>query len=180
MARNNDFRGATLAEAIRKATADYRRGRAAPGSNPFCDRLISRFDAKKVKADHLLDRITDIEREIDGLKDTARAAGLAAALSALAAAGGALATLARVARALRRLRLGKATRQDLLALIPVFGPAASAIISSLDAASALKKAERLKSEVQRLKASYADLTDDLLAIAEQYEDANCHLEPAMV
>lgn len=177
--RSNEFKGASLAEAVRNATAAYRK----PGiikANSFCDTLIRRFDSKKIRADHILDRVTELEREVDNLRDAARAAGLAAALSALGAASGALGSLARVLRIIRRLRLGKATRRELSELVPIVGSAFSALISAFGAASALEQARRLEREVERLKAQYDNLTDELIEITEDYADSNCHLTPGIV
>lgn len=80
MVKQNEFRGATLAEAVSKATAAYREAETQ-NSNSYCRSLLVRFDRKKQDSDRIHDRIVDIQREVDNLKSTARQARLAAVLA---------------------------------------------------------------------------------------------------
>ena len=174
MPKQNHFKGATLAEAVRNAMAAYRKTGALEAKS-VCSDLRTEFDRKKIGFDHIHDRIVDMQREADRLEDQARDARNAALLSALVTLGGALGSAARGLNKLRRLRLGKFTRRDLLDLVPVVGGALSTGANALNAMSAFSEARRLKQEIERLKSQNDMLGDELIGIAVSYENSNCHL-----
>ncbi|WP_425407708.1 hypothetical protein [Hyphococcus sp.] len=177
--RSNEFRGADLAEAVRNATAAYRKPTITEAKS-YCRNLFNEFDRKKTRFDHMHDRIVDMQREINRLEDQARNARNTAALSALIAAAGALGSAARGLDKLRKLRLGKFTKGDLLDLVPFVGGALSAGANALGARSAFREARRLEQEIERVKSQHERLGDELISLAESYENSNCHLRPGIV
>ncbi len=174
MVKSNEFNGASLADAVKQATAAYRRVDSYEAKS-YCSDIRNRFDRKKLEADQIFDRIVDMQREVDRLENEARRAQLDVAIAALIALAGALGSAARAVQKLRRLQLDKFTKGELLNLLPVIGGALTAAARAGDAASALKAARRLSQEIDRLYARVDRLGDELIGLAESYVASNCHL-----
>lgn len=174
---SNEFKGADLRNAVRQATAAYG-GQPPIEAKSFCEDLQIRFRFNKQEADRIFDRIVDLQREVDRLKQQARDAEIAAAIAALSGLAGSLGSVLRGLGKLRALRLDRFTRQDLLGLIPFIGGALSAAAAAASAASALEEAKTLQGEIERLETRFNNLGDDMLDITESFERANCYLGSA--
>lgn len=174
MVQSNEFTGATLAEAARKATEAYRKDSIIEVKS-FCENLRSKFDFKNLEADRIFDRVSDMEREVDSLKQQARDAELAAILAALSTAAGALGSILRALRKYKNLKLDKFMKEELLELVPYIGGAFATGLAAMSAASALKEARRLEREIERLRDRFDRLAGEMISITQSYERGNCHL-----
>lgn len=179
MVQSNEFKGATLADAVRNATAAYDR-KTHYQEKSYCRDLRSDYDAKKQEMDRIWDRIVDLQREVDGLKRQAAAAQLTALVSAAAVAARALANAKRIAGFLRRLRLDGRTLNGLQRNAPDGATALLSAATALAGQSALSEVRELEQEITRLKARYDQIVDDMMGFAESFARANCHLGSGVV
>lgn len=171
MVKSNEFSGVRLRDAVKAVTVAYH-GNGPQEAKSFCRDLVTRFDLRKRDADHIHDRIVDIQREVDGLRQAAQAEALVTIVTALVAA---LGRAGSILRRLRALRLRVPTLQELERLGPEGAAAFASAVSALLAADALDEARRLTRELDGLRAEYNRTVNEMRSLAESYERGNCHL-----
>ena len=173
MVQSNEFKGATLADAVRKATAAYDRTDEAKS---YCEQLRNRFEAKKQEQDRILDEALDLKREIERLERQAIREKLTAIAGYLAAGASSLRALDRLFSRLRRLDLGKDKASDLSSIVTGVTSAIVGAISDLAAADTMSEVRGLKRELDRLLANFNRTADDMLDLMESFDRAHCRFQ----
>ncbi len=171
--RSNEFTGATLEEAVRKATAVYRKGDLNFEHMRNCRILETELESFKRDASLLLDRAEDLQREADAMADAARREALDAVVGAAVAAAGAFGSAIRALRLLRRMKFADLRRRDWLGLVPIVGGGFIAGASALDAIKDSREADRLAMEARRGIQKAERLGDEIVWIAYEYRRLNC-------
>ncbi len=174
MVQSNEFKGATLAEAVKNATAAYG-GQVEIEAKSFCEDLKNEYARKKQEYDRIHDRIVDLRREADGLKRRATAEQLVSLATAAALAARALGNVARVIKFLRRFKLDRSTLQSLQRNAPDGATALTSAATALAGQASLAQARELGREIDRLNARYQRLVNEMIELAESYTRGNCHL-----
>ena len=177
--RSNEFKGATLAETVRNATAAYRKhGFCEHKNQRRCNDLILSISSLSNLAFDLASDAQSLEREAEALRREARNDILNAAFAAL---GGFIAALARLRRVLkvieRATRNKKLNRDEIFELLAAAGVLGSLALS-VSAALKLLDAEKLVHQAETLAQQSESLGKRLEALQEEYDRLGCGENPA--
>ena len=173
MVKNNHFEGATLSEAISKATAVYRCSKAPLEKKTSCAELALDLAEFKREASRALDRAEDLMRKSEGLAEAARREALQAVVNAAIAAAGAFGTSVKALRALKALRFRDLSRRDWIGLVPIAGGGFLAAANALDAIRGANESARLAREARQAHSEADRLGGEILRIADEYRRSNC-------
>ena len=173
MVMSNEFKGATLAEAARKATADFRPDQCKHDNQRRCNDLILKIANMSSAAGDFADEAEELEREAERLS---RDAKLKIAEAAFAALGGVLAALARfrkVARIVEQAtRNKKLTTEQILELLAAAGVLGAAALTALSVMNFLE-ADKLSRRAERVSHLAKIYGNDLKRYQEEYESIGC-------
>lgn len=171
---SNEFNGATLAEAIRAATAQERRKRCAFEKKDICTDLAIELSDFKREATRAEDRAADLRREAESLADLARQEASEALLDAALAAAGYFGSAARAWRRMRSIRnLGDLRWGDYLRLLPFIGGALSSAHNALNAVRNSFKSKALAQKAREEQLAAEQLGDEIVRIADEYSRSGC-------
>jgi hypothetical protein len=180
MVKSNEFKGATLAEAVKNATAAYRRPKRCEIKNQRrCNNLLLIMNNLSRQATRHADRAERLQSEADSLKREAAADFGFAAVAALSGVAAALLRLKRVLRVIGRARKGNISRADLAELLNLIGPAASAL-AVLQAISKFKEAERLIRDAEDFLDSAERIGAEYIENFDEYRRLGCGQEQDFV
>jgi len=174
MVQQNEFRGATLWEAVRKATAIYDRknDREDRRRERRCNDLLLQISSLQRDLARIGDKADRLSDEADRLRRSARIDFSLAVLSALGGLAGSLRALAIVARRLKNKDPKRLKANDVLELLSFFGPVGSAF-SALRAVAKLREAERLAQEAEEVERNGVRTGEELLAVLREYDRTGC-------
>lgn len=168
MPKQNHFSGATLAEAVRNATAAYRR-ESVLETKRSCELVEIEIELKKNKLSDIADQAERLKQRSEALEREARDKVRDAVVEALIAFSGPLGVLGRVARAIALLSKGSLSAGDVRKLIP----AIAAVVAAKDALEALddfRDARILASQADSLIRSAENVRDDLFTLLKEADD----------
>ncbi len=171
--KSNEFPGATLGEAVRNATAAYRRSPRLKFRRS-CAEVEIRIELAKSKLSDVADESDDLKRRAESLEREAARKFRDAAVEALILFAGPLGVLGRVARLIARLSKGRLDRRDVQKLIP----AIAAVVAAKDALEAIEnfqEARMLARQADSLIRSAEDTRDELFDLLDEL--ANCEPTP---
>ncbi|MGE0408706.1 MAG: hypothetical protein AB7P23_05515 [Amphiplicatus sp.] len=175
----NEFKGATLEEAVRAAVAMETRRRTPRLGNYAgdgrCNDLILEISDLKREAGRLSDAAARLEREADALRRSAARTLTTAALSALAGLAGSARGVSAALRILSQRSVRSISRGDILGLLSLLGPLGAAA-GALYAASDLLKARQLADDAEEIERRAESIGDDLLTAVDQYDRIGCGAE----
>ncbi len=171
--RSNEFKGASLAEAVRNATAAYRR-RPVYECKRSCAEVEIRVELAKNKLADQADRAEELGRRAENLAREARRKALVAAVEAFIAIAGPLGAFGRAARLIARLSKGKLDLQDVQKLVPAIA-AVLAAKDALDAIGELSEARTMARQAESLMRSAENTRDDLFELIREFD--NCEPTP---
>ena len=173
MVQSNDYRGASLRDAMKKATAVYERKRRNNRDDQrACNDLILEITQLQRQLSRASDRIERLEDQIDDLRRSAVVKLGLAALAALGNLAGALRGARVIILRIKNKNAKKLSRSEVLDLLSALG-AVGAAGSALLAASDLLKAERLARRAEVIEREAANVGRELLEVLTQYENAGC-------
>lgn len=173
MMRSNEFRGATLAEAVGKATAVYRRGHGCEMKNQrSCNDLLREIASLQQSLGQTADEAQRLEGDAERLRRDAYVELGLAALTALSTVSGALRGLRVVIRRLKAKRPGKLTADDIGDLLAMLGPLGAAY-GALRAATKIREAETLARHAELLERGVEQVARELNSAVREYERPGC-------
>lgn len=151
-----EFRGRTLQQAVRNSlhenTGVALRRKDDAGERNSCRQLARWLDQLESEAGDLENEIRDVERHLDGLRQSRMDNALAGAIGAASAAAGPLASALRGARIVRRLLSGGGTNlADVVSAVPVIGGAILAARSALAVARDTREIREAMNALDRLE-----------------------------
>lgn len=170
--QSNEFKGADLKDAVRKATAAYRQPEIE--LTDVCSDLAIRLSDFKREAGRAADRAETLRREADRLASSARQAARDALLNAALAAAGYFGAAARALRRLQSIRhLSELRWGDYLRLIPFVGSAFAASANALKAVKDSLEAETLSRKADDEEREAEQLGEEIVRIADEYTRSGC-------
>lgn len=174
MVQSNEFKGANLAEAVRRATVAYGRKRLMIEHKDICRDLAMRLSDFRREAGRAEDRAEDLQRDAEALAQSARREANEALIGAAVAAAGAFGTAARTLRMFQSLRtLKQLTVRDWAGLIPVIGGAYLAASSALNAVRDTRDAEKLARQADQESLRADQLGDWIEYLEREYLNSGC-------
>ena len=174
MSQSNEFEGADLRDAVKKATAAYDRKNNRE-INLFCIGLKHDYDVKSRELDRLLDRMVDLQRNVDGLKQQASREAAEALVASLVVVGRALKIAGNVISRTKFLPLNRRTKRNLGSLVREARSVFSSAIASAVGLDSIEKAREIEREITQLKADYDRIANEMLDLTDSIERGNCHL-----
>ncbi len=175
--RSNEFTGATLEEAVRKATAVYRRPPCCEKKNQNrCNDLILEISALQTDLGRLSDKIDRLEREAEILRETAIVQLSLAALAAISNLTGVLRAARIISRRLKQKKPEKLTERDIVDLLSAFGFIGAAG-GAVYAAFQLQEARRLEREAEDVERNGSRVGGALLGLLREYDQIGCGETP---
>lgn len=174
MVQSNEFKGASLAEAVRNATAVYGKSWKRMGRDDICFDLSRELSDFKREAARAEDRAEALRREAERLADEARRDAKSALVETALAAAGYFGSAAKAWRRMRSVKnLGDLKWTDYLRLVPVLGAAYAAASDALDAVRNSNAARRLARQASTEEREADRLGDEIVRIAEASRRAGC-------
>lgn len=173
--QSNEFYGATLAEAVKKATASYRRA-ATNGENRFCSQLRYDFERQKNLLDRLQHDIADLESELKALEREANRARLRELALSLVPIISGLRKWRGIINLIRRFKLD---REAWNAIERNWGEVGAVISATLFAAfnvTDYNKIDQIKRDITKLQSQTQSILAKLSDLARSYLNGNCHLQ----
>jgi hypothetical protein len=174
MVQQNEFTGATLWEAVRKATAVYDRKahREDEVDQRRCNDLLLEMSNLSRDATRLADKADRLEDDAEDLRRAARNAGLLAVLGAVGGVASSALKAKRAAKALSRMTKGDLSRDTILDFLTAFsllGAAAAALFAVQD----LLESEKLAREAQELSDSAESMGTSYMQAFNEYKRIGC-------
>ncbi|MHA7870913.1 MAG: hypothetical protein ACX939_01045 [Hyphococcus sp.] len=171
--RSNEFTGATLGEALRKATAAYHRTSICELKNHRrCNDLILMISSLQNDLSRIADDIARLEGDADRLRDSVKVEVALAMIAAVSSLSGAFRAARIIIRRIKNKDPAKLTEREILDLLALFGPIGSAA-AALHAASQLREAKRLARRAEEIERSGERLGDELIAAIREYDRIGC-------
>lgn len=176
--RSNEFTGATLREAVMKATAVYdRKASCETKSQRRCNDLIREISVLQRDLGRISDEVKKLEREAETLRESAVVQLSLSALAAVSNLTGFLRALRVVLRRLKQKIPEKLTERDIVDLLSALGFVGAAA-GALYAASQLREAQRLARQAEEIERNGSRVGDALLRAISEYDRIGCGDAPS--
>lgn len=173
MVKSNEFYGATLFEAARKATAAYRHEPIIESKDQRrCNDLVLEISSLKRTIGRAADDAERAARQADRLRNSARRELLLSALAALGTIARALRGFALAWRRLKNRDISRLTEREIVDLLSTLGPI-GASLAALYAIENLREASRLARRAEEIEENAEKHGEQLLASVREYSRLGC-------
>jgi len=150
MLKNNEFKGASLRDAVKQATAAYDRRSCEVKNQRRCNDFILETSSLQREIGRLSDEANRLEDEADRMRESAMVDLGLSALAGLGALARALRGLSVVARRLRNKDSKRLTEREIVDLLHLPGPVGAAA-GAVYAATQLREAQRLARRAEEIE-----------------------------
>ncbi len=172
MTNSNEFKGTTLAEAVRKATAAYKGYEYK--DQRVCNSLLRQYVVLQSEANSVASKADQLKREADRLRGNARDLAIMSAFSALGGVVAALKGMSAAIRIIQRKSLKNLTRSELDRIVTSAGTAGAAF-GVVRALQDYDKADDLVDEAEDVAIEAISLAGSAQEALDAFDDAGCNV-----